>query len=89
MIEDNRKNEEFGRFEYYRIGDRPIRVVFRYEDDQIPIAADILNPNTGELVGNASLICEIDTSPFAEEITKKEFNSLCEEVMQKKYSGSD
>ena len=81
MIKDPENENEYGRYEYYRLGDTPIRLVFSTEDNII--GTNGLNVETGELV-IGSYIREIDNNPDIEEITEEQFYSLCEDLIRRK-----
>jgi len=81
MIKDNLpKGEDFGKFEYYRIRNTPVRLVLDKEGRMLGTYG--LNKETGELVLGA-YIKAIMTDPFSEEITEEEFYTLCEELCKK------
>ena len=81
-IKDNRNREEYTKAVYYRCHDTPIRLVYT-DDLSHPIGADTIDPNTGILIKNATLISKVDRDPLVEEITEEEFYALCEQKMQK------
>jgi len=81
MIKDNlSKGKDFGKFEYYRIGNTPVRLVLDKEGRML--GTNGLNKETGELVFGA-YIKAIMTDPFSKEITEEEFYTLFEELVIK------
>jgi hypothetical protein len=79
---DNRNEEEYSKFEYFNLNGLPIRTV--YKDGRSPIGADTVDPASGTLVKSADLIIRTLTDPHIEEISKEEFFSLCEKMVDSK-----
>ena len=68
-------------YDYYALGrDRPVRVSFNENGHRN--GAQILDPQTGQFVWKASMMFVVLESPYAEEITKEEFDRMVTKIRE-------
>ncbi|PCJ95560.1 MAG: hypothetical protein COA45_12200 [Zetaproteobacteria bacterium] len=82
MIVDNRNKEDSAGYEYYNLRGYPVRTVL--DDDGYFISADALNSETGELCRDVTMMSQVTTDPLCDKISKDEFYTLCEDLVDKK-----